>query len=233
MGGARLLNVEQPHYLGHKKRLKERFLKGGLESLTDYETIELILSLAIVRKDVKPLAKKLLEKFGSFSSLLDAGREELMSIHGMGPGAVTVLHLVKQSSTKYLQGKSREKTVLSSPSALIDYCSAAMVGLKDEEFRVIFLNSKNEIIDDEVLCKGTIDQTVVYPRKVIERALYHSASSMIFVHNHPSGSVSPSAADKELTKILKDAAATIQLRVHDHLIIGKDGHYSFAEKGFL
>ena len=219
--------------MGHKKRLKEKFLKGGLHSLTDYEVIELVLSLAIVRKDVKPLAKELLERFGSFSDLLDAGPEELLSVNGMGPSAVSVLRLVKESSVKYLQGKSRKRCIVSSPSALIDYCRAAMKGLRDEEFRVIFLNSRNEIIEDEVLCKGTVDQTAVYPRKIIERALYHSASSMVFVHNHPSGCMIPSEADKELTRILKDAAGTIQMKVHDHLIIGKEGHYSFAEEGDL
>lgn len=227
------MTEEEPHYVGHKKRLKERFLKGGLESLNDYESIELILSLAILRKDVKPLAKKLLEKFGSFASVLDASPDELIKIKGMGQSAVSALKLVRESTVKYLQEKSRGRCVVSSPSALIDYCRAAMKGLKDEEFRVIFLNSKNEIIEDESLCKGTIDQTTVYPRKVIERALHHGAASMIFVHNHPSGHTDPSGADKELTRILMDAARSIQVKVHDHLIIGEKGHYSFAEEGCL
>lgn len=223
----------QPHYVGHKKRLKERFLKGGLESLADYEAIELILSLAIVQKDVKPLAKILVERFGSFSGILDAPTEELRGISGMGPAAVSALKLVKESSVRYLRERSRNRCVVSSPGALVDYCRAAMKGLKDEEFRVVFLNAKNEIIEDEALCRGTIDQTVVYPRKVIERALHHGAASMIFVHNHPSGHAGPSAADKELTRVLKDAARSIQVNVHDHLIIGKEGHYSFAEEGCL
>ncbi len=224
---------EKPHYMGHKKRLKERFLKNGLESMADYEALELILSMAISRKDVKPLAKNLLNRFGSFSSVLDAKHEELLQVEGIGTSALAAIKLVKEGATKYLRGKSRNVCVISSPEALIDYCKTAMIGLRDEEFRVIFLNTKNEIIEDEVLCSGTIDQTAVYPRKVVERALLHGASSLIFVHNHPSGHPHPSGADRLLTKLLKEATSTVAVTVLDHLIIGKKGHYSFASEGIL
>lgn len=227
------MKEERPHYLGHKKRLKERFMKSGLEGLADYEALELILSLSIVRRDVKPVAKELIKRFGSFAAVLDAPAEALTSLDGIGESAVAAIKLIKEASIKYLQESSRKACVVSSPAALIDYCKTAMKGLRDEQFRVIFLNTKNEIIDDEVLCKGTIDQTAVYPRKVIERTIHHGASSLIFAHNHPSGNPSPSNADKELTKTLKEAAASIQVKVHDHLIIGENAYYSFAEEGLL
>lgn len=233
MGRAVSIKKETPHYIGHKKRLKERFLNAGPESLAEYELLELLLSLAISRQDVKPLAKDLLKKFGSFAGVLDAETKQLLQIEGMGQSSATAIKLVKESSVKYLKQKSINRSVISSPEALINYCKAAMTGLRDEEFRVIFLNSKNEIIDDEVLCRGTVDQTAVYPRKILERALHHNAASVIFVHNHPSGHPAPSNADKDLTRILKEAVGTVQIKVHDHMIIGREDHFSFAEAGLL
>jgi len=227
------LRDTKPHYLGHKKRLREKFANNGFESLSDYEALELILGMAIARKDVKPIAKELLIKFGSFAAVLDADPAELVCLEGLGEVAALSLKIVKEGSVKYLKEKSRTKCIISSPEALIDYCMAAMAGLRDEQFRVIFLNSKNEIIDDEVLCSGTVDQAAVYPRKIMERALHRKASSLIFVHNHPSGHPEPSSADIELTKTLKNAAASLQIRVHDHLIVGKKGQYSFAREGIL
>lgn len=227
------MTKEAPHYIGHKKRLKKKFLKSGLDSLADYEALELVLSLAITRKDVKPLAKNLLAKFGSFSAVLDADASLLKEVRGIGEGAVAALKLVKESSTRYLREKSRASCVISSPEALVNYCKAAMAGLRDEEFRTIFLNAKNEVIADEVICRGTVDQTAVYPRKVAERAIHYNASSLIFVHNHPSGHPAPSGADRELTRMLKEALTSLHIRVHDHMIIGKSTHYSFAEEGIL
>jgi len=233
MGGAFPLTEETPHYIGHRKRLRERFFKGGIEALADYEVVELILGFSILRRDVKGLAKILLKEFGSFSAVLDAEPSALRKIEGITEGVVASFKLVKESSTKYLREKSRTTCVISSPEALVDYCKAAMAGLRDEEFRTIFLNSKNEIIADEVLCRGTVDQTAVYPRKVAERAIHYNASSLIFVHNHPSGHPAPSGADRELTRMLKEALSSLQIRVHDHMIIGKRAHYSFAEEGIL
>ncbi len=225
------MKKEEPHYIGHKKRLRKKFMESGIEALNDYEVLELILSMGIVRKDVKPLAKRLIDRFGDYAAVLDAAPADLSE--EMGENAVAALKLVKESSIKYLKEKSREKSVLSSPEALLSYCRAAMRGLRDEEFRVVFLNTKNEVLSDEVICKGTVDQTAVYPRKVMERAIHHNASSLIFVHNHPSGNPSPSAADRELTRLLKEAAKLLQIRVHDHMIIGEEGHYSFAEEGLI
>ncbi|MDT8318428.1 MAG: DNA repair protein RadC [bacterium] len=227
------MRKETPHYIGHKKRLKERFLSAGPDALADYELLELLLSLAIGRQDVKPLAKLLLKKFGSFAGVLDADTNQLLQVEGMGQGSTTAIKLVKESSVKYLRQKSINKSVISSPEALVNYCKAAMTGLRDEEFRVIFLNSKNEIINDEVLCRGTVDQTAVYPRKILERALHHNAASVIFVHNHPSGHPAPSSADKDLTRLLKEAVGAVQIKVHDHMIIGREDHFSFAEAGLL
>jgi DNA repair protein RadC len=233
VGGAVSIKKETPHYIGHKKRLKERFLNAGPDALAEYELLELLLSLAISRQDVKPLAKALLEKFGSFAGVLDAETKQLLKVEGMGQSSAAAIKLVKESSIIYLKQKSIKRSVISSPEALINYCKAAMTGLRDEEFRVIFLNSKNEIIDDEVLCRGTVDQTAVYPRKILERSLHHNAASVIFVHNHPSGHPAPSNADKDLTKLLKEAVGTVQIKVHDHMIIGREDHFSFAEAGLL
>ena len=233
MGGALSLEKEEPHYIGHKKRLKERFLSAGPGALADYELLELLLSLSIGRKDVKPLAKGLLKKFGSFAGVMDADTKQLLQVEGLGKSTAIAIKVVKESLVKYLRDKSTDRSVISSPEALLNYCKAAMTGLRDEEFRVIFLNSKNEIIDDEVLSRGTVDQTAVYPRKILERALHHNAASVIFVHNHPSGHPAPSNADKDLTRLLKEAVATVQIKVHDHMIIGREEHFSFAEAGLL
>ena len=227
------MKKEAPHYMGHKKRLRAKFMANGIAALADYEVLELILSMVIARKDVKPLAKRLIDRFGDYAAVLDARPDDLLEEQELGAAGLAALKLVKESSVKYLKEKSREKSVLSSPEALRSYCRAAMKGLRDEEFRVVFLNTKNEVLSDEVLCTGTVDQTAVYPRKVMERAIHHNASSLIFVHNHPSGNPAPSAADRELTRLLKEAAKLLQIRVHDHMIIGEEGHYSFAEEGLI
>lgn len=227
------IKEEVPHYIGHKNRLKDRFLNAGPDALADYELLELLISFSIGRKDVKKLAKVLLKKFGSFAGVLDADTKQLLQIEGIGKSTAVAIKVAKESSVKYLKQKTINRSVISSPEALVNYCKAAMTGLRDEEFRVIFLNSKNEIIDDEVLCRGTVDQTAVYPRKILERALHHNAASVIFVHNHPSGHPAPSNADKDLTRILKEAVGTVQIKVHDHMIIGREDHFSFAEAGLL
>ncbi len=224
---------EKPHYIGHKKRLKERFLTCGIEALADYEVLELVLSLSQTRRDVKELAKELLERFGSYDAVFDASPDDLARVRGVGPSSIAAIKLVKDASVRYLERKTRRRCVVSSPEALIDYCRAAMQGLRNEEFRVIFLNTKNEVIGDEVVSSGTLDHTVVHPRKVIERAIHHNAAALIFVHNHPSGHPHPSNADFELTRTLSQAARYVQIKVLDHMIIGKDGHYSFAREGRL
>jgi DNA repair protein RadC len=189
-----------PHYHGHRQRLRDRFLANGLESFRDYEILELLLTFAIPFSDVKPLAKRLLADFGSFAAVLDATPEELVKISGMGEYSATLLRLVKGCAEYYLKEQAIKRRSIPSLPVLVDYCRTSMGGLKDEEFRVIFLNSQNEIIAEETIQEGTVDQTVVYPRKVLEGALKYKATGLILVHNHPSGKLAPSTADRELTR---------------------------------
>ena len=224
---------EGAHYIQHRRRLRERFRETGFEGFKDYEALELILTYAIPRRDVKPIAKELIRRFGDFQGVLDAPYEDLLKTSGMGENAATFLNLMKSSASLYLKQVLKRKKGISGTSDLLDYCRVEMRGLRDEQFRAIFLNSQNEIIADEVMQEGTVDQSVVYPRKVMERALYYKASAMIFVHNHPSGSIKPSREDITLTETLKQAAKSLQLRVHDHLIISKNGYFSFLESGLL
>ena len=221
------------HYLDHRKRLRERFRKTSFAGFSEYEALELLLTYAIPRKDVKPLAKELIAKFGGFSGVLDAPFEELARMKGMGENSATFLALLKACASLYLKRGLIKSRKISSTMALIDYCITEMRGLKDEQFRTIFLNSQNEMLADEIIQEGTVDQTVVYPRKVMERALHYKATGMIFVHNHPSGSFKPSKEDIMLTEALKHAARSLQLKVHDHLIISRAGYYSFLESGLI
>jgi len=222
-----------PIYLGHRKRIRQRFLKHGLEPFHDYEAIELLLTYAILRKDVKPTAKLLVERFGGFKGVMDASIEELETVQGVGRNTAILIRMIKACSERYLREKVLHKPTISSPNDLLDYCRQSMEGLRDEQFRVIFLNSKNEVITDEVIQEGTVDQSAVYPRKIIERALNHKATALIFVHNHPSGDPSPSLQDRELTRGLVSMAQGLGIRVHDHLIIGQKGHFSFREGDLL
>ena len=224
---------DKPHYLGHRQRLRNRFLQGGSRALQDYELLELLLTFAIPYSDVKPLAKQLIQHFGSFTRVLDATPEALMEVQGVRDYSATLIRLVKACAEYYLKEEVLERPRISSLSALVDYCRTAMGGLPDEQFRVIFLNSQNEIIAEEIVQEGTVNQTVVYPRKVLELALKHKASGLILVHNHPSGNLTPSAADLELTRSLVKSSRSLNLTVHDHLIISRQGHLSLAEKNLL
>jgi DNA repair protein RadC len=222
-----------PHYLNHRRRLRERFLKTGFEGFQDYEALELLLTYAIPRKDVKPLAKELLSRFGNFQGVLDATSEELTAVRGIKENAATFIRALKSATSLYLKECVLRKNQISSTSALLDYCRAAMSGLRDEQFRAVFLNSQNEVIADEVIQEGTVDRSVVYPRKVMERALYHKASALIFVHNHPGGNSKPSLDDKRLTTEIVNIAKGLGIKVHDHLIVSRDGYFSFLERGLL
>ena len=224
---------EQLHYHGHRKRIRDRFTKTGLAPFQDYEVLELLLTFAIARKDLKPMAKELISRFQTFQGVLDAPFNELKTVAGIGEQCAVLLKLVKESSDFYLRKKIYHKDIISSPEALIKYCKSAMAGLGNEQFRVVYLNTKNEVIADEPLQEGTVDQSAVYPRKIIERALDHRASALIFVHNHPSGSPEPSSHDKSLTDLLTQVAENIGIKVHDHIIIGKQGYFSFRQEGFL
>jgi DNA repair protein RadC len=225
--------TEKPHYHGHRQRLRNRFLKGGAAALQDYELLELVLTYALPRADVKPLAKELLRHFGSFTQVLDGPPEALMEVAGLKESSAVLIRLVKACAEHYLKEEVLTRQRIPSLTSLVDYCRTAMGGLADEQFRVIFLNSQNEIIAEEVVQEGTVNQTVVYPRKVLELALKHKATGLILVHNHPSGSLTPSVADQELTRALVKASRALNLTVHDHLIVSRQGYFSLAEQNML
>jgi DNA repair protein RadC len=224
---------KQPHYKGHRARLKKRYLASGIDALHDYEVLELLLFYAIPRKDTKASAKDLLKKFGSLKKLMDADPKEIEALSGIGSQASLLIRLIKDLGTLYLQEKAMETTQISSTKALLDYCMASMGGLKDERFNVIYLNAQNRIIKTEVIQEGIVNQAVVYPRKILEIALKHKASAIILVHNHPSGNLKPSEADIRLTKALQDTARVLDILIHDHIIVGENRYFSFREEGLM
>lgn len=216
-----------PHYHGHRERLRTRFREAGAEALADYELLEMILFRTIRRGDTKPLAKALLEKFGTFSDVLSAPDHRLKEVMGVGDAIVDDLKLVLATAQRFSKDAIRDRTILSSWSSVIDYCRAAMAYSSIEEFRILFLDKKNALIADEVQQTGTIDHTPVYPREIVKRCLEVSASAIILVHNHPSGDPTPSRADISMTKQIVDIAQPLGIIVHDHIIVGRDGHASF------
>lgn len=218
---------------GHRTRLRDRFLKGGADAMPDYELLELTLFAAIPRRDTKPLAKALLARFGSFAEVMAAPRARLLEVPGVGDGVATHLKIVEAAAHRLAKTKVIGRPALSSWAALIDYCTAAMARQPIEAFRVLFLDRKNILIADEVQSRGTVDHTPVYPREIVKRALEHGASSIILVHNHPSGDPTPSRADIEMTREIANAAKALHIAVHDHLVIGRGGHVSFKSLGLL
>lgn len=222
-----------PHYLDHRQRLRTRFLEGGATAMPDYEIMELVLFAAIPRRDVKPLAKKLIAHFGSFAEAIAAPIDRLVEVDGVGESVATHLKIVEAAALRLAKTKLLGRPALSSWSALIDYCAAAMARNPNEEFRILFLDRKNVLIADEVQNKGTVDHTPVYPREIVKRALELGASAIILVHNHPSGDPTPSRADIEMTRQIADAAKTLRVTVHDHIVIGRSGHASFKSLGLL
>lgn len=222
-----------PHYSGHRARLRERFVRGGANALPDYELLELVLFAAIPRRDVKPLAKVLLSKFGSFAEVIAAPRERLLEVDGVADNVVTQLKIVEAAALRLSKTRVLGRTALSSWSALIDYCTAAMARASHEEFRILFLDRKNALIADEVQGQGTVDHTPVYPREIVKRALELSASAIILVHNHPSGDPTPSRADIEMTREIVAAAKALRIAVHDHIVVGRSGYSSFKALGLL
>jgi DNA repair protein RadC len=215
-----------PHYLGHRERLRQRFLQGGSDALQDYEMLELILFRAIPRRDVKPLAKELLKKFGSLAEVIAAPGERLKEVDGLGDSAITDLKILHAAAKELLRGAVQQRQVLSSWSNVLDYCRAAMGFESKEHFRILFLDKGNHLIADEQHQTGTVDLTPVYPREVVKRALELSATAVILVHNHPSGDPTPSRADIDMTRAIIEVARPLGIAVHDHLIVGKDGHAS-------
>jgi DNA repair protein RadC len=218
---------------GHRDRLRARFRDSGGSALADYELLELALFRALPRRDTKPLAKALLKRFGTLSEVLAAPPERLKEIPGVGDAVVIDLKLVRALAERIASEPVRKRTVLTSWSALLNYCRTAMAFEEREQFRILFLDKKNALIADEVQGRGTVDHTPVYPREVIRRALELSATAIILVHNHPSGDPTPSRADIDMTKTILEIGKSLGIIVHDHLIIGRDGHASFRALGLL
>jgi DNA repair protein RadC len=221
-----LAETEPDFHSGHRQRLKERFLTGGPDALPDYELLELLLFSAIPRRDTKPLAKQLLERFGSYAEVINASPARLREVKGVGDAAVTQIKLVRAAALRLMRGSIMQRPVLSSWTAVLEYCRAAM-GFDDREaFRILFLDKKNRLIADEVQQRGTVDHTPVYVREVVKRALEVSASAIILVHNHPSGDPTPSRADIDMTRQIVEAAKPLGIAIHDHVIVGRQGHAS-------
>ncbi len=216
----------EPHYLGHRDRLRERYREKGAAALAEYEILELLLFRSLPRRDVKPLAKALIAEFGSFAETIAAPIDRLVKFKGLGESAAVDIKLVHTAALAMTGGKARERAVLGSWRQVIDYCRTAMAYEDREQFRILFLDKKNQLIRDEVQQVGTVDHTPVYPREVVKRALELSATAIILVHNHPSGDPTPSRADIEMTRTIIDISAPMGIAVHDHIIIGREGHAS-------
>ena len=225
--------ADKPHYVDHRKRLRERFRKAGSEGLHDYERLELLLTYAIPRRDVKPVAKDLIRQFGSLSGVLDAGQRELEEVPGMGPISATLIRVVKELLGTYLSEKMMHRDLLTSPQAAVEFARVKLAERPHEAFMVLYLNTRNEVIEHEIVQEGTVDRAVIYPRRIIESALGHHATGLILVHNHPTGHPEPSEEDKRLTRLVAEAARTMDIRVVDHMVVGRDDYFSFVEEGLL
>lgn len=223
-----------PSYMrDHRKRLRDRFMAGGATAVPDYELLELVLFRAILRQDVKPLARQLIERFGDFNRVLSAPATQLRQLDGVGDAVVTELKIVEAAAHRLSRAKVMQCHVLSGWDALLDYCHTTMAHRETEQFRILFLDTRNTVIADEEQAKGTVDHVPVYPREVVKRALELNASALILVHNHPSGDPTPSDADIQMTRQIDLAAKALNISVHDHLIIGKSNETSFRALGLF
>jgi DNA repair protein RadC len=218
--------AETPHYHGHRERLRERFHAAGPDALSDYELLEMVLFTAQPRRDMKPLAKTLLKTFGSFAEVIHAPEARLKEVDGVGDVTINALKVIAAAASRIAKGQLQARTLLSSWNDVLDYCRTTMAFADKEQFRILFLDKRNQLISDEVQQVGTVDHTPVYPREVIKRALELSATAVILVHNHPSGDPTPSQADIQMTKAIVGIAAPLGISVHDHIIVGKNGHAS-------
>ena len=218
---------------GHRKRLREKFIKSGLTGFADYEVVELLLSLGTPRKDCKPQAKEAIKKFKTLRGVLSASTEELQQIKGIGPHSAFGIKLMQDVAREYLKEKIIDQPAFQSSQEIFDYLYHSMRDLNKEIFKVIFLNSQNQIIDTSDLFEGTVNSAAVAPRQIVEQALAHHAAALIFAHNHPSGNCEPSKNDKDITRDLVFAGGTVQIKILDHLIIGNNRYYSFAGEGLI
>jgi len=223
-----------PSYIkDHRRRLRARFADGGAAAIPDYEMLELVLFRAILRRDVKPLARRLLDEFGDFNRVLSAPIDRLTAVKGIGEAVALELKIIEAAAHRLTRSKIMQRHVISSWDAVLNYCHATMAHRETEQFRVLFLDRKNILVADEEQARGTVDHVPVYPREIVKRALELNASAFILVHNHPSGDPSPSPEDIEMTNRVNDAAAALGLILHDHLIIGKSREISFKTEGLL
>lgn len=223
--------LKRPSYIGHRQRIKEKYEKSGMEGWLDYEVLELALSYAISRRDTKPIAKDLLARFKTLNGVLDADRKDLQSIKGISEHSALFLRFLKDISILYMEKGIHNRDLLSSPRVVCDYLKVSLKGLADEEFKMLFLNSRNRLIAMETLKAGTVNRSVVFPRKVVERALYHHAVGVIIAHNHPAGSLEPSPEDQDITRAIREALKTVDIVLLDHIIIGDNRFFSFKENG--
>ena len=223
----------KPHYAGHRDRLRARFAENGVNALADYELLELILFRSIPRRDTKPIAKALLARFGTVAEVLSAPVARLTEVDGIGRSVALDLKIVQATGQQLTKDSIREKTILSSWSELLAYYHTTMAYETKEQFRILFLDKKNQLIADEVQQVGTVDHTPVYPREVVKRALELSATAVILLHNHPSGDPTPSQADILMTQKIIEVAKPLGIAVHDHIIIGKEGHTSLKALRFI
>ncbi|HPB59055.1 MAG TPA: DNA repair protein RadC [Candidatus Saccharicenans sp.] len=223
----------RPSQAGHRQRLREKFLKGGLAGFLDYEIVELLLTLGTPRKDCQEAARLAIKEFKNFRGVMEADPLDLQKIKGIGRQNVFGLKLVQEVARRYLKDCMIKRPVCKSSQEVFDYLYYSLRDLKIEVFKVLFLNTKNHILEEKTLFEGTVDSSAVYPREVIKQALKYEASSLIFVHNHPSGDPEPSSCDREITRDLVFACAVMQIRVLDHIVIGNNCYYSFADEGLI
>lgn len=225
-GQGSFFETAQPSHAGHRNRLRERFRKGGADPLPDYELLELVLFRAIPRRDTKNLAKELIARFGSFAEVVNAPEHRLKEVRDVGDAVVTELKLIRAAALRLIKAQIIERPVLSSWRQVLDYVKAVQAYEHREQFRILFLDKKNRLLGDEVQGEGTVDHTPVYVREVVKRALELSATALILVHNHPSGDPTPSRADIDMTRLISEAARPLGVSVHDHIIVGRQGHTS-------
>lgn len=225
--------AEPPHHVQHRIRLRERFQHGGSEAMPDYELLELLLFRMLPRQDVKPLAKALLARFGDLAGVLGASPQRLVEVPGCGPAIALELKITQAVLERAMRATVQRAPVLTSWTALVDYCRLRLAHEDREQFHVLYLDTKNRLISDETLGLGTVSHAPVYPREVVRRALELSANAMILVHNHPSGDPKPSAADVAITREIVHAAKLLDITVHDHLVVGREGVASFKSLGLL
>lgn len=227
------MSIEKPHYHGHRERLRQRLLERGAESLADYEILEFLLFGAKARGDTKPLAKKLIEEFGSLAAVFAASASDLQKISGVGDSTAAIIKLIPEAARRMSKEAILEHPIIDSWDKLLEYCQITMAQEKIEQFRLLFLDRKNRLVADELQQTGTVDHTPVYPREVVKRVLELNASALIMIHNHPSGDPTPSQTDIAMTMEIKSVCGKLGIELHDHLIISKTGHSSFRNLGHL